>query len=225
MLGSRWVGCVSCVPRPRQRSFQCPIEGGCSGSTLWPRATRSSEPPRRLKGKAPTLGHCEPASFSCLLYPGAPAGSISPTRPGLGALGWGRGREGAGAGGHVASQECAGARAGRLQGTGRNTGQWAPDTARSGQSQRGGRGFPRRAGWERIAGGARGGLRTTGGRRRRMAPSPSVSEHGDPPPSPGRLHWLLLCFKSCTFAQLPQSSQTPPRICGSRAHSVTDGSE
>lgn len=157
MLGSRWVGCVSCVPRPRQRSSQCPIEGGCPGSALWPRATRSSESPRRLKGKAPALGNCEPTSFSCLLYPGAPGRqhlSHAPRARGVG-LGAGQGG-GGGAGGHVASQECAGARAGRIQGTGRNAGQWAPDTARSGQSQRGGWGFPRRAGWERIAGGARG---------------------------------------------------------------------
>lgn len=35
---------------------------------------------------------------------------------------------GAGAGGHVASKECAGARAGRCRETGRCRGQWAPGT-------------------------------------------------------------------------------------------------
>lgn len=96
MLGSRWVGYVSCVPCPRQRSSQCPIEGGCSGSALWPRATRPTEPPRRLRGKATTLGHCEPASFSCLLYPGAPGRQHLSHAPRARGVGLGAGRGGGG---------------------------------------------------------------------------------------------------------------------------------
>lgn len=105
-----WVERLSCVPRPRQRSSQCLIEGGWSGGALWPLAIHRSDQESDGRG-----AHSLPGS--------ARKSAHLPHARRRGELGWGRGSTAAG---HVASQECAGARAGRGQGTGRNAGQWAP---------------------------------------------------------------------------------------------------